>query len=112
MERFKSSRFILPRRLPHSIDDKRSRYHHDTTNHQNGIPHGIATDSNLSGRDEAENESQQGTQEAHSGYQPHQTIAPASDAERTFCLLHIVTQIDGCRKHHQVHNEVKQHGEL
>ena len=112
MERFKSSRFILPRRLSHGIDDKRSRYHHNAPDDQDGIPHGIATHGNLSGRDEAENESQQGTQEAHSGYQPHQTIAFTTDAERTFCLLHIVTQIDGCRKHQQVHDEVKQDGEL
>ena len=112
MERFKSGRLVLPRRLPHGIDDERSRYHHDTTNHQDGIPHGIAAHGNLSGRDEAEDESQQGTQEAYSGNQPHQPIALATNAERTFCLLHIVTQIDGCRKHQQVHNEVKQDGEL
>ena len=112
MERFKSSRFIFPRRLSHGIDNERSRYHHDTSNHQNGIPHGIATDSNLSGRDEAEDESQQGTQEANSSYQPHQTVALASDTERAIGFLHVIAQIDGCCKHHQIHNEVKQDGEL
>ena len=109
MKRFKGGRFVLPRRFSHGIDDKRSRYHYDASNHQDRIPHRIAAHRNLSGRDEAENESQQGAQEAHSGYQPHQAVALASDAERTFCLLHIITQIDGCRKHHQVHNEVKQY---
>ena len=112
MERFKSGRLVLPRRLPHGINDERSRYHHDTTNHQNGIPHGIATHGNLSGRDEAEDESQQGTQEAYAGYQPHQPIALATDAERTIGHLHIVTQVDGRCKHQQVHDEVKQDGEL
>jgi len=112
MERFKGSRLVLPRRLSHSIYDKWNRYHHDASDDQDGIPHGIAAHRNLSGRDEAEDESQQGTQEAYAGYQPHQPIALATDTERTFCLLHIVTQIDGCRKHHQVHDEVKQDGEL
>ena len=90
MERLESGRLIFPRRLPHGIDDERSRYHHDASDDQDGIPHGIATDSNLSGRDEAENESQQGTQEAHSGYQPHQAVTLVSDAERTIGVLHII----------------------
>ena len=112
MERLEVSRCILPRRLTEGIDDERSYHHHDTADDQHRIPHGIATHGNLSRRDEAEDKGQQGAEEAQSADDPHQAVSLATDAERTSHILHVVTQVDGCCKHHQIHNEVKQYGEL
>lgn len=44
--------------------------------------------------------------------EPHQSVAFAADAERARGLFHIVTQIDGAAEHQQIHDEVKQYGEL
>ena len=112
MERLEIGRSILPRRLTHGIDDKRSHYHHDTTDYQDGIPHRITTYRNLSRRDEAEDERQQRTKETQSANNPHQAVSLATDAERTINILQVVTQVDSGCKHHQVHDEVKQYGEL
>ena len=112
MKRFEIGRSIFPRRLTHSIDNKRSHHYYDTTNNQYRIPHGIATNRNLSRRDEAEDKRQQRTEEAQSTNQPHQAVSLATDAERTGHILQVVTQVDGSCKHQQIHDEVKQYGEL
>ena len=112
MERLEIGRSILRRRLAQGIDDERSHHHYDTADDQHRIPHGIATYRNLSRRDEAEDERQQRTEETQSTDEPHQAVALATDAERTGHILHVVAQVDAGCKHHQVHDEVKQYGEL
>ena len=67
---------------------------------------------NLAGRNEAEHECQQRTAETQTADEPHQSVAFAADAERARGLFHIVTQIDGAAEHQQIHDEVKQYGEL
>ena len=112
MERLEIGRSILPRRLTHRINDKRSHHYHDTADDQDGIPHRITTYRNLSRRDEAEDERQQRTKETQSANNPHQAVSLATDAEGTIRILQIITQVDSSCKHHQVHDEVKQYGEL
>ena len=112
MERLEIGGCILPRRLTHRIDNERSHHYHDTTDDQHRIPHGIATYRNLSWRDEAEDKRQQRTKETQSANNPHQAVSLATDAERTINILQVVTQVDSGCKHHQVHDEVKQYGEL
>ena len=112
MERLKIGRSILPRRLTHRIDDERSHHHHDTTDDQYRIPHRITTYRNLSRRDEAEDKRQQRTEEAQSTNQPHQAVSLATDAERTRQILHVIAQVNGGCEHQQIHDEVKQYGEL
>ena len=112
MERLEIGRSILPRRLTHGIDDERSYDHHDTTDYQDGIPHGITTYGNLSWRDKTEDERQQRAKESQTTNNPHQAISLATDAERTGHILQIVAQVDAGCKHHQIHDEVKQNGEL
>ena len=112
MERLEIGRSILPRRLTHRIDDKRSHHYHDTADDQYRIPHNITTHRNLSRRDEAEDERQQRTEEAQSANEPHQAVSLATDTERTGHILQVVAKVDGGCKHHQIHDEVKQYGEL
>ena len=112
MKGFKVGRSILPRRLTQGIDDKWDNDHHDAPDDKHGIPHRLAAHGNLTGRDEAEDEGQERTEEAQATDKPHQPVTLATDTEGAIGLLHAIAQVDGCSKHQQVHDKVEQHGEL
>ena len=109
---FRSGLRVFPGRFAHGVDDERSAYHYHAADDQYGEPYRVAADRDLAGRNEAEDEGEQCSEEADRADRPHQTVAFLAQSERTCRIFHLVAQHDRRREHQHVHDQVEQYGEL